>query len=74
MKKIAVVIAAATLALSACHYGKKEAQSSLDRNKEYKGNAADQGPEISADYVKGGDKPAVDSVATAPVDTAAPAH
>jgi hypothetical protein len=52
MKKFVVIITAA-LALSACHYGKKEAGASLERNKEYKdAKAADQGPEINPDYVK----------------------
>ncbi len=78
MNKFAVILAAATLAVSACHYGKPEAQSSLERNKEYKEKVADQGPEINPDYVKGGAKPAAtDSAKTdsaAPVVAAPAAH
>lgn len=78
MKKFAVILAAVTVAVSACHYGKPEAQSSLERNKEYKEKAADQGPEINPDYVKGGAKPAAtDSAKTdsvAPVAAAPAAH
>lgn len=74
MNKFAVILTAATLAVSACHYGKTEAQSSLERNKEYKEKAADQGPEINPDYVKGGAKPAAnDSAKTDSAVAAAPA-
>lgn len=69
MKKFVVIITAA-LALSACHYGKQEAGTSIERNKEYKEKVAEQGPEINPDYVKsnGG---AATTVATA--DTTKPA-
>lgn len=57
MKKFALILSV-TLVLGACHYGKKEAAASLERNKEYKEKAGDQGPEINPDYVKGGAAPA----------------
>jgi hypothetical protein len=51
MKKLAVV-ALAVIALSACHFGKDEASSSVERNKKYKEVQKETGPEINPDYVK----------------------
>ncbi|HYG15703.1 MAG TPA: hypothetical protein VEC12_08125 [Bacteroidia bacterium] len=71
MKKLAVV-ALAALAFSACHFGKDEASSSVERNKKYKEATKETGPEINPDYIKGGAKPAADT-ATKTADTAASA-
>lgn len=72
MKKVAVILAAVCLSLTACHYGKDEAAKTLERNKTYKEAAANnQGAEINPDYVKGGGK-AADSTKTT-TDSAASA-
>ncbi len=53
MKKVALIAAAITLSLTACHYGKEEAQESLERNKTYKDNpVTEQAAEIDPEYVK----------------------
>jgi len=69
MKKLAVV-ALAVIALSACHFGKDEASSSVERNKKYREATKETGPEINPDYIKGGGKPADSSAKTA--DTTKP--
>lgn len=82
MKKIAVIIAAATLSLTACHYGKSEAQESLERNKNYKDNPIfEQGADVDPEYVKkNGTAPATEAPAAtqdttaAQTEAAAPAH
>jgi hypothetical protein len=63
MKKLAVV-ALSVIALSACHFGKDEATSSVERNKIYKEATKETGPEINPDYIKGGAKPADSSAKT----------
>lgn len=68
MKKFALILSV-TLVLGACHYGKKEAAASIERNKEYKEKAGDQGPEINPDYVKAGATTAIDTAAKAATDT-----
>lgn len=53
MKKVALIAAAITLSLTACHYGKAEAEESLERNKTYKENpTTEQSAEIDPEYVK----------------------
>lgn len=81
MKKVAVILAAVCLSLTACHYGKDEAAKTLERNKTYKEAAANnQGAEINPDYVKGGGKTAdstqktADSANSTVAPTAQPAH
>ncbi len=53
MKKVALIATAITLSLTACHYGREEAQDSLERNKTYKDNPIiEQAAEIDPEYVK----------------------
>lgn len=52
MKKVAVIIAAVTFSLTACHYGKEEAQESLKRNEKYKAEKVEQGPAIAPEYIE----------------------
>lgn len=82
MKKLAVV-ALAVMALGACHYGKDEATSSVERNKKYKEVQKETGPELNPDYVKAhgtsvasmADTTATaDSAATDSAATQAPSH
>jgi hypothetical protein len=80
MKKVAVILAAVCLSLTACHYGKDEAAETLERNKAYKEAAAGTpAADINPDYVQGGGK-ATDTTkkaadtATAATPAAQPAH
>ena len=52
MKKVVVILAAITFSLTACHYGKKEANQSLERNEKYKSENVEQGPAIDPEYVE----------------------
>lgn len=52
MKKVAVIIAAVTISLAACHFRKDEAKESLERNEKYKGEKVEQGPAIDPAYVE----------------------
>lgn len=73
MKKVAVLIAVVTFSLTACHYGKEEAQESLKRNEKYKAENVEQGPEIDPAYLEANgtktEKVAVDTAASASTDS-----
>lgn len=71
MKKLfaaAIVIAS----LSACHYGKSEAQESLERNEQYKNEKADYSVNRAGEYGSATNKTEVKADTTAaPVDSTA---
>ncbi len=70
MKKLSIVcLAAAAIAVSACHYGKNEAHETLERNEQYKNDQKDYSINRAGDGGKmneaasASDAPATDSTA-----------
>ncbi len=52
MKKVAVILAAITFSLTACHHGKEEAKKSIKRNDKYKSEKVEEGPAIDPAYIE----------------------
>lgn len=73
MKKLSIAILfAATLAVSACHYGRNEAHETLERNEQYKNDNKDYSVNRAGEGGKMNEsEPAAESAAT---DSAAKAN
>jgi hypothetical protein len=72
MKKVAVILAAITFSLTACHHGKEEAKKSIERNDKYKSEKVEEGPAIDPAYIEAnGTKKEAEETTT---DTTAAAH